>query len=328
MRNMKVTNAMRMNLFRLASFAMAMTAGHLMAQVFTTLHSFTGGSDGANPLAGVILSGSTLYGTAVFGGGSGYGTVFAINTNGTGFKVLKSFNGVNDEAYPISGLLLAGNTLYGASSGPGSSLGALFAVNTNGTGFTTLHVFTATSGTSLTNSDGGVVCGTLCLSGNTLYGAADYGGSGGSGNVFAVNTNGTGFTTLHTFTATSVPRNGVTDNPPYKNSDGAGPCDGIILSGNTLYGTTYSGGTYGDGTVFSLSFRPQLTIIPSETNVILSWPTNYAGFDYTGHTLQSTTNLGSSAAWNTNSPAPVVVNGQNTVTNPTTGTQQFFRLIQ
>jgi uncharacterized repeat protein (TIGR03803 family) len=115
-------------------------AGSVPAQVFKTLHTFTGGSDGANPIAGIIMSGSTLYGTAVFGGSSGYGTLFAINTNGTRFRVLVSFNGGNNEAYPISGLLLSGNTLYGAASGPGSSLGALFAVTTNGTGFTTLHV--------------------------------------------------------------------------------------------------------------------------------------------------------------------------------------------
>ena len=171
-------------------------AGPVTAQVFKTLHTFTGGSDGANPFAGLILSGNTLYGTALFGGSSGYGTLFTINTNGTGFKVLESFNGVNDEAYPSSGLLLSGNTLYGASEGPGSTLGALFSVNTNGTGFTTLHVFTSTSGPHYTNSDGGVVVGTLRLSGNTLYGAGDFGGSGGSGNVFAVNTNGSGFTTL------------------------------------------------------------------------------------------------------------------------------------
>ena len=54
-----------------------MLAGPVTAQVFKTLHTFTGGSDGANPFAGLILSGSTLYGTAVFGGSSGYGTLFS-----------------------------------------------------------------------------------------------------------------------------------------------------------------------------------------------------------------------------------------------------------
>ena len=138
------------------------------------------------------------------------------------------------------------------------------------------------------------------------------GGIHGKGTVFAVNADGTGFTTLHSF-------NG--------GKDGANPQGALILSSNTLYGTARAGGLDSEGTVFSLSFRPQLTIIPSETNLILTWPTNYAGFDYTGYTLESTTNL-VSPVWATNSPAPVVVNGQNVVTNSITGSQQFYRLIQ
>src|SRR6266567_2078737 len=67
----------------------------------------------------------------------------------------------------------------------------------------------------------------------------------------------------------------------------------------------------------------QLTIIPSGTNVILAWPTNAVGF-----TLQSSTILLSPSVWSTNSPAPVVIAGQNTVTNPITGVQKFYRLRQ
>jgi uncharacterized repeat protein (TIGR03803 family) len=474
---------------------MAMTAAHLTAQVFTTLHSFTGGSDGASPDAGLVLSGNTLYGAAY--SGANYGTVFKVNTDSTGFKVLESFDGLNNEAGPETRLLLSGNILYGASAGPGTTTGTLFAINTNGTGFTTLHIFTELSGPSYTNSDGAWEYGTLMLSGNTLYGTTYSGGSGGSGTVFAVNTNGTGFTNLHSFTATSVSYDPYgTYSPPYINSDGAFPADALILSGNTLYGTTYSGGSSGwgtvfalntdgtgftnlyrftggsdgafpiaglilsgstlygtawgggsgggssgngtvfavstngtefrvlhsftagtgsipnlinsdgavppngalvlsgntlygaafyggssgngtvfavntngtgftilhsftgpsdgarpyagltlsgntlygtangggssgDGTVFSLSFPPpQLTIIPSGSTMILTWPTNYAGFSYSGYALQSTTNLVSPAVWATNSSAPVVINGQNTVTNPFSGTQQFFRLSQ
>jgi len=51
-------------------------AGRLTAQTFETLHTFTGG-DGANPHAGVVLSGKTLYGTTEAGGSSGSGTIFA-----------------------------------------------------------------------------------------------------------------------------------------------------------------------------------------------------------------------------------------------------------
>ena len=70
------------------------------------------------------------------------------------------------------------------------------------------------------------------------------------------------------------------------------------------------------------SLTPQLSINLSSTNVILAWPTNVGGF-----ALLSTTN-GLPAAWITNSAVPVIVNGQNTVTNPISGGQQFFRLSQ
>jgi sulfatase modifying factor 1 len=66
-----------------------------------------------------------------------------------------------------------------------------------------------------------------------------------------------------------------------------------------------------------------LTIIRSAANVILTWPTNATGF-----TLQSTTNLVSPAVWTTVVPGPVVVNGNNTVTNPISGSQKFYRLSQ
>jgi hypothetical protein len=74
--------------------------------------------------------------------------------------------------------------------------------------------------------------------------------------------------------------------------------------------------------------KPQLTIRLSGASVILTWPTNVAGFDYTGFTLQSTTNLDSPTTWVTNSPAPVVINGQNTVTNPISSARTFYRLVR
>ena len=83
------------------------------------------------------------------GGSSGNGTVFAVNTDGTGFTTLHSFTGGSDGADPNAGLILSGNTLYGTASHGGSSgNGTVFAVNTDGTGFTNLHSFTAGTGTA------------------------------------------------------------------------------------------------------------------------------------------------------------------------------------
>jgi uncharacterized repeat protein (TIGR03803 family) len=264
---------------------------------FTNLHSFTGGSDGGYPRAGLILSGNSLYGTTESGGSGGAGAAFKVSTDGTGFTSLHSFTGGSDGGYPWAGLVLSGNTLYGTTPVKGTTEGGtVFSVNTDGTGFTNLHSFRG--------SDGFTPKGGLVLSGNTLYGTTGGGGSFAHGTVFSVNTDGTGFTSLHSFTG---------------GNDGAYPYAGVILSGSTLYGTAYDGGSLGAGTVFSLSLPPpQLTVIRSVAGIVLTWPTNAAGF-----TLQSTTNLVSPSVWTTVSPGPAVVNGQNAVTNPISGAQKF-----
>jgi formylglycine-generating enzyme len=64
-----------------------------------------------------------------------------------------------------------------------------------------------------------------------------------------------------------------------------------------------------------------LSVAQAGNNVVISWPVTT-----TNWVLQGTPGL-SPAAWSTNLPAPVVVNGQNSVTNPTSGTQQLYRLM-
>ena len=273
---------------------------------FTTLHSFKG-SDGASPYGGLVLSSNALIGVTIEGGGHGYGTLFAVNSDGSSFTNLHSFTS-RDGVTPFAGLVLSDKTLYGTASGGTYGYGAVFAIQIDGTGFTNLHSFN--------QSDGWQPQDRLILSSYTLYGTTTYGGANGNGTAFAINTDGTDFTNLHHFTAT-VGVNGT-------NSDGGYPVGGLILSGKTLYGTTHIGGSWGSGTVFSLSLPPpRLIARPLGGNLGLMWPTNAPGF-----ILQSTTNLGPSAIWTTNLPAPAVVNGRYTVTNPISGTQQFFRLIQ
>ena len=74
---------------------------------------------------------------------------------------------------------------------------------------------------------------------------------------------------------------------------------------------------------WNFQIQPKLTVIPLIDSMVLIWPTNAVGFF-----LECTTNSGSAAEWSTNLPSPVVVNGQNVVTNPVFGTQMFFRLSQ
>ena len=341
---------------------------------FTNLHSFMAvtnatNADGANPEGNLALSGNVLYGTATDGGPGGDGTVFQINTDGTGFTNVYVFtNLVKNGAYPEGGFVLYSNALYGENSFGTGGAGTLFKVNIDGTGFTNLHTFTGGSDDSfpmglslgnnvllgtayggygsifminpdgtgytnlyrftagsaaLTNSDGAVPTAGVILVGNTLLGTTTAGGAFGKGTVFAVNTNGGAFTNLHNFTATSYNYS----LPGYTNYDGLQP-NGLVASSNAVYGTARYGGNVNDGTVFRVSFTPQLALTPSGNNVILTWPTNVAGFDYTGYALQSTTNLAPPAAWNPSLPFPSVISGQETVTNAVTGVQQFYRLSQ
>ena len=193
-----------------------------------------------------------LYGTASQGGTTGRGTIFKINTDGTGFSVLYTFTlsdpdtGTNgDGAFPLSGLLLAGNTLYGTTSSGGSAAnGTVFKIDLNGNNFATLHSFSTSNPDTGANSDGASPWAGLILSGTTLYRAASRGGDSGSGTVFKLGTDGGGFTKLHSFTGL--------DATTLTNSDGAFPLGGLALSGNTLYGTAYRGGSFATGTVYKV----------------------------------------------------------------------------
>lgn len=218
---------------------------------FTNLYNFTPltsntNDDGAFPAARLLLSGTTLYGTAENGGSSGGGTIFSINLNDLTFTNLHSFNYI-DGYRPGSLIFLTGNTLCGtASSGGNPGWGTIFKINTDGSGFTNIYNFTAMSGPQSTNSDGTYPNSGLILFNNILYGTANYGGKFGYGTVFKVNTNGTFFQTLHSFTALTGPYSST-------NADGAYPIAGLALSGNTLYGTVTEGGVWGDGAVFAVN---------------------------------------------------------------------------
>lgn len=215
---------------------------------YQILHSFTGLSlidiilgtngnrnDGDHPYATPLLIGSTLYGTTVFGGTNGTGTIFKINTDGSGFTLLHSFGagaGPNDGYAPHCSLVTDGTTLYGMASSSSTGLGTIFSIDTNGSGYHTLHNFSASA------TDGASPQGSLLLSGGILYGMTQMGGSLSSGTIFKISTNGTGFQLIHSFT-------GVV-------TDGALPYGSLIISNTTLYGTTSSGGSNNVGTVFSI----------------------------------------------------------------------------
>jgi uncharacterized repeat protein (TIGR03803 family) len=84
----------------------------------TILYTFTGGADGLNPYAGVVMDeGGNLYGTTYSGGPSNAGVVYKLDSSGVE-TVLYAFTGGTDGLNPYAGVVLdpQGN-LYGTTTG-------------------------------------------------------------------------------------------------------------------------------------------------------------------------------------------------------------------
>jgi len=204
----------------------------------TTLHSFDGVNDGANPYGGLISgTDNNLYGTTQNKGttassGAGSGTVFKMSLTGS-LTTLYTFTGQDDGGEP-SGTLATGTDgeFYGTTMVGGTgNYGTVFKITSSGT-LTTLHSFGgATDGST-------PVAGLFLGTGNNFYGVAELGGTAGYGTVYEVT--GSGSTNvIHTFTG---------------GNDGGMPIGGLIqATDGNLYGTTSMGGTNGYGTIFQVS---------------------------------------------------------------------------
>ncbi len=206
--------------------------------VQTVLYSFSGGADGANPSASLILDGQgNLYGTA--GGGldcpqESCGVVFKITQSGTE-TVLHSFaNDAMDGIFPSSGLVRDGRgNLYGTTwQGGIYDEGTLYRVTPSGT---------ETVLVDFVKSDLGYFpSGNLLLSVNGIYGTTYYSAYSpcSCGAVYKVDSSGE-YLLLHDFTLSP---------------DGNFPNGALILGfGGFLYGTTQAGGTSNKGTVFKVN---------------------------------------------------------------------------
>jgi uncharacterized repeat protein (TIGR03803 family) len=108
------------------------TDGH----AFQLLHKFgETHHDGKNPYGSLLLVGEQLYGTTANGGDNDLGTVFVINTDGSGYHRLYSFAGQknsDDGSKPIDNVIMVNGWLYGmATEGGANNVGTIFKVNPN-----------------------------------------------------------------------------------------------------------------------------------------------------------------------------------------------------
>ncbi|HTR24710.1 MAG TPA: choice-of-anchor tandem repeat GloVer-containing protein [Terriglobales bacterium] len=226
------------------------TAISAPAQTETLIYQFKATPDGANPKAGLVLKGKTLYGTTWEGGAygsgdTGWGTVFSVTTSGKE-TVLYNFAGPwNDAGQPMGGVALdkAGN-IYGTSlnGGVGYNAGTVWMVTKKGQE-SILHTFVGL------NDDGMYpyyVTPVLDKAGN-LYGTTVYGGHYGNGVVFKLTPTG-GYSTLHSFSST--------------NDDGYNPVSGVTLDAKgNIYGVAAAGGTYGFGVLFEITAAGSYSVL-------------------------------------------------------------------
>jgi uncharacterized repeat protein (TIGR03803 family) len=109
---------------------------------FQVLKHFLGTNDGALPYAGLVFgTNGLLFGTTQRGGDFGRGTLFAIDSFGSGYAVLKSFGGsLSDQGGPY-GLTAVNDFLFGVTYYGGSGFGTVFCVNHDGSDFRTIRTF-------------------------------------------------------------------------------------------------------------------------------------------------------------------------------------------
>ena len=212
------------------------------AQTFTVLHAFSG-SDGDLPFAGLTMDrAGNLYGTTYQGGAAGFGNVFMLSHEDSGWVLsnLYSFQGGSDGEHPQARVVFGPDgTLYGTTTNGGNGYGTVFNLRPPATicrsiqcPWTETVIYRFSGGT-----DGGYPqFGDLTFdAAGNIYGTTAYGGDlscnssdGGCGVVFKLSRSGGGWTerVLYAF--------------PGSPESGGEPFSGVTFdSAGDLFGTTY-----------------------------------------------------------------------------------------
>ncbi len=202
------------------------------AGTFTTLHTFTGGTDGIYPEGPLLYYSGALYGTT--GAGYNNGNLFRVNARTGDFKVVHSFQGGTDGSEPRDGVIYQDGTLYGTTQfggdGCNGGCGTIFSINLQTGAESVLYNFSQNPGFSA-----------LVYLAGTIYGSTYFGGANNRGSVFTFNPATKAFATIFSFGGAA----GVNPNPQllYKNG---------LFYGTTMYGGEGCKNLGGCGVVFSI----------------------------------------------------------------------------
>jgi uncharacterized repeat protein (TIGR03803 family) len=200
----------------------------------TILHNFTAGTDGAEPLAGMIAYNGLLYGTTSAGGPHDAGTVFSFDPSTGTEQVVYSFAGLPSDQQPVAPLLAYNGLFYGTTLvGGQAESGTIFSLDPATGTETTLYQFGINS-----IEDGLGPDAALAVSNGLLYGVTEVGGSHGAGTIFSFDTTTNAETIAYNFS---------------DGEDGGVPLAPLLPQGNLLWGTASGGGISNNGTVFDFN---------------------------------------------------------------------------
>lgn len=224
------------------------------APAVSTVAAFNGSVPASNLLIGTdgAIYGASAPSTSVTGG-----LIFRAATDGSSITTIYQLSRETDGQAPQAGLLLAsdgkfyGTTKFG-KSGTLDTTGTIFRLSQAGSGFEVLHRFAPFTAANVVsspiNTDGAYPSGEL-IEGTDgfLYGVTSAGGTNGTGVVFRIARDGSGFQVLHQFAALTTT---ATDTLA-KNADGIGPSGVLVQAADgMLYGTASAGGVNGRGTIY------------------------------------------------------------------------------
>jgi uncharacterized repeat protein (TIGR03803 family) len=164
------------------------------------VHSFGMGTDGQEPVGGVVFDKhGNFYGTTLLGGANGNGTVYKITSAGVE-KVIYNFGTVKDAINPAAAVTVdAEGNLYGtAPAGGAYGNGAVFKLTHSSSGWNETVIYSFRGAKDGANPVGGVI---LDKAGN-VYGGTFDGGVNGGGTVYRLSNSGGRwkFNILYSFT--------------------------------------------------------------------------------------------------------------------------------
>ncbi len=177
-----------------------------------------------------------LLGTTFLGGSHGYGTIFKINEDGTGFNVYYSFDSISGFK-PLDRILRASNNQYYGICFKGgvNNYGVIYSFDSALSNYTVVHNFDSVSGAA-------PYTGLVEAQDHKLYGVVQSGPTNNAccGILYSFDPSNNVYTVLHNFNdANSI------------NTTGWLPNGSPLCLNNKLYGMTTAGGINDDGLIYS-----------------------------------------------------------------------------